>query len=51
MYPRIPRELVEDPLGSGGHTLGTTILGGFTENYKKWTYAYEFIYVITANKA
>ena len=26
MYPRIPRELVADPLGSAEHTLGTTSL-------------------------
>jgi len=51
MYPRIPWELVEDPLGSGAHTLGTTTLGGFTENYKKRTYANDFISVSTANQA
>jgi hypothetical protein len=26
MYPRIPWELVADPLGSAEHTLGTTAL-------------------------
>jgi len=26
MYPRIPFELVADPLGSTEHTLGTTVL-------------------------
>jgi len=26
MYPRFPRELVADPLGSAEHTLGTTSL-------------------------
>jgi len=26
MYPRIPRELVTEPLGSAEHTLGTTSL-------------------------
>jgi len=28
MYLRIPRELVADPLGSTGHTLGTSGLEG-----------------------
>jgi len=26
MYPRAPLEPVDDPLGSAGHTLGTTVL-------------------------
>ena len=48
MHPRLPWELVEDPLG---HTVGITILRGFTENYKGWTYAHDFISVSTANQA
>jgi hypothetical protein len=29
MYPRIPWELIVDPLGSAEHTLGTTALGSY----------------------
>ena len=36
MYPRIPWEIVADPLGSTAHTLGTTVLDfSFLQSFRE----------------